>query len=159
MWFKELLDRESKIPFEHQFLFGRRVFDFFNIAYGVAIEVDGYGHRARYDLLRDSYLLSKFGLITLRVKEFNEEQAKEVLDKIKNLKTLYQRVSLSKFRFYNDSLEELSKTKHVISIKTKRKKKGKKRKKLKTLLLRRNSTWRSLSRNINFSSRQYKQNK
>lgn len=61
---------------------GYRLFDFWNTKIGIAVEVDGLTHDKNYDAIRDEYNYKTSGILVLRVRNFNEDDASKVLAQI-----------------------------------------------------------------------------
>lgn len=64
---------------------GYRIFDFWNHSLGCAVEVDGGEHDRGYDNYRDEYNFRRSGIVVLRVRNKNEEDASDVLRAISKL--------------------------------------------------------------------------
>jgi very-short-patch-repair endonuclease len=58
-----------------QVVWGYRIFDFWCHELGIAVECDGPEHRADYDAYRDEYNYRRSGIVVLRVRNRNEEDA------------------------------------------------------------------------------------
>lgn len=69
-WFIEKL-HGTGLKWARQSQWGYRIFDFWNHNLGVAIEVDGKGHRKKYDSYRDEYNFRRSGIVVLRVRAFS----------------------------------------------------------------------------------------
>lgn len=80
-WMLHILSR-SGLKWSRQAQWGYRLFDFWCHPIGIAVEVDGPEHRVSWDLLRDEYNYRRSGIVVLRVRNFNEEDAAEALSKI-----------------------------------------------------------------------------
>lgn len=80
-WMAEKLE-ETEYKWSMQTQWGYRVFDFWNHYLGIAIEVDGDSHDPEYDRVRDEYNLKKSAIKVIRVRNFNEEDAKAALKEI-----------------------------------------------------------------------------
>jgi len=65
-----------------QATWGYRIFDFWCHHLGIAVECDGPEHDKDYDSYRDEYNLRRSGLIVLRVRNMNEEDAAHALSEI-----------------------------------------------------------------------------
>lgn len=65
---------------------GYRLFDFWSAKLGVAVEVDGSEHKKEYDAYRDEYNYRRSGIIVLRVRNMNEEDAQKALLEIASCK-------------------------------------------------------------------------
>ena len=90
-WFFEHLKRRTSHKWTRQALWGYRIFDFWCHALGIAVEVDGATHNAKYDEIRDSYNLNRSGILVLRVRNLNEEDADRVIDEINAAETWGER--------------------------------------------------------------------
>lgn len=62
-----------------QATWGMRLFDFWCAELGIAVEVDGPEHREDYDAYRDEYNFRRSGIVVLRVRNLNEEDAEKAL--------------------------------------------------------------------------------
>ena len=71
------------IKFTRQAMWGYRLFDFWIATLGIAIEVDGPEHDQEYDAFRDRYNYLRSGIVVLRVKNFDEESAATVIQKLR----------------------------------------------------------------------------
>ena len=80
LWMAQHL-KKTRIKWKRQAIWGRRIFDFWSHALGIAIEVDGPEHRKKIDEYRDAYNLHRSGIIIIRVKNFNETDAQIALEK------------------------------------------------------------------------------
>lgn len=80
-WMAEKLDK----TWSRQVVKGFRVFDFWNHKLGVAIEVDGNEHDRDYDNYRDEYNFRRSGIVVLRVRNRNEDDAYQALLAINKL--------------------------------------------------------------------------
>lgn len=78
------LQKESKHKWERQFIFGHTIFDFFCRALGVAIEVDGKTHWEAWDANKDRAHLEKFGIVTLRIRNSQQEDLDLLMKGIKH---------------------------------------------------------------------------
>src|SRR5262249_18630847 len=67
LWMAQHL-KKTGIKWKRQAIWGRRIFDFWSHALGIAIEVDGPEHRKKIDEYRDAYNLHRSGIIIIRVK-------------------------------------------------------------------------------------------
>lgn len=61
---------------------GYRIFDFWCVEKGIAVEVDGPEHNKQWDKVRDDYNLQRSGILVLRVRNRNEADAAAVLKRI-----------------------------------------------------------------------------
>jgi very-short-patch-repair endonuclease len=77
-WMASILD-ETAQSWTRQARWGWRVFDFWCRELGVAIEVDGPEHRHARDSKRDDYSLRRSGILVIRVRNRNEEDAANAL--------------------------------------------------------------------------------
>lgn len=89
-WFSRKLDSS----WSRQVIKGYRIFDFWNHSLGCAIEIDGPEHDRDYDNYRDEYNFRRSGVIVLRVRNKNEEDAVEVLEVLKRIGSLQNRKEL-----------------------------------------------------------------
>lgn len=89
-WMNKKL-KETEYKWTRQAQWGYRLFDFWNHKLGIAIEVDGPEHRHDYDLYRDNHNYSNSGIVVLRVKNFNEDEAAKVIEKISTSETWNER--------------------------------------------------------------------
>lgn len=85
-WMFEKLNK-GRYKFSRQRRWGYRIFDFWCHKLGIAVEVDGKEHKQEIDLERDIKEYNRSRIIVLRVKNFNEEDAKNALHYIKNSDT------------------------------------------------------------------------
>lgn len=74
-WFAGLLDESCVYSFGRQKLWGHCIFDFWCAKIGVVIEIDGKNHNAEKDRIRDEINFNRSGIVTLRVRNMNEEDA------------------------------------------------------------------------------------
>jgi very-short-patch-repair endonuclease len=89
-WMAEKL-KGSGFKFSRQVSWGFRVFDFWCAALGIAVEVDGPEHDAKYDAHRDEYNYRRSGIVVLRVRNWIEEDAAAALTKIAKAVTWKER--------------------------------------------------------------------
>jgi very-short-patch-repair endonuclease len=82
-WMDSIL-KDASLDFTRQAIWGKRVFDFWNSSLGIAIEVDGSDHEARYDQYRDEYNFRRSGIVVLRVTNRNTVDAMLVINRIKS---------------------------------------------------------------------------
>lgn len=73
-WMFEILKRTG-LKWSRQAQWGYRLFDFWNAAKGIAVEVDGPEHDPEYDCIRDAFNYKKSGIVVLRVRNGNDEDA------------------------------------------------------------------------------------
>lgn len=85
-WFAEKL-KSAKLGMTRQAIWGYRIFDFWNGGKGVAIEIDGPEHDEKYDRYRDLYNYLRSGIVVLRVRNMNEDDAHEAISLYKSLGT------------------------------------------------------------------------
>lgn len=78
--FKQL--KETGIFFKRQVIWGCRIFDFFSIKHGIAVEIDGAEHNRKYDEERDRYNYIRSGIIVFRVRNFNQNDMDTVIRSI-----------------------------------------------------------------------------
>lgn len=64
--------RKTGGKWERQAIWSCRIFDFFSIKRGIAVEIDGDTHNPTYDAIRDEYNFFRSGIVVLRVRNFNE---------------------------------------------------------------------------------------
>jgi very-short-patch-repair endonuclease len=74
-----------------QAIWGCRLFDFFSIKRGIAVEIDGPEHNKDYDRIRDEYNYYRSGILVLRVHNFNEHDMRMVIQEITKGETRKQR--------------------------------------------------------------------
>jgi very-short-patch-repair endonuclease len=79
-WMADLLGAEWK----RQAIWGKRIFDFWNALLGIAIEVDGTEHDSEYDCYRDEYSFRRSGIVVLRVRNGNAEDAEKAIRFVKS---------------------------------------------------------------------------
>lgn len=77
-WMRDILDH-SGYEWTRQAQWGFRLFDFWNHRLGIAVEVDGPEHNKPYDAIRDQENYQTSGILVLRVRNLNEEDAAEAL--------------------------------------------------------------------------------
>ena len=77
-WMLECLEKTGH-RWTRQAQRGFRLFDFWSHELGIAIEVDGPEHRADYDSYRDEYNYRRSGVVVIRVRNKNEEDAARAL--------------------------------------------------------------------------------
>jgi len=83
--------KTTDYKWSRQARWGWRLFDFWNHTLGIAIEVDGQEHNFENDLLRDSIEWDRSRIIVLRVPNFNDAVASDVLDYISSSKSWNER--------------------------------------------------------------------
>jgi very-short-patch-repair endonuclease len=81
----------TDLRWTRQPIWGYRLFDFWNYALGIAVEVDGPEHQPDYDAYRDEYNFRRSGIVVLRVRNRNEEDADMAIQFIKASCTLQER--------------------------------------------------------------------
>jgi very-short-patch-repair endonuclease len=81
----------SGYKWTRQAIWGYRVFDFWCHELGVAVESDGPEHKESYDAWRDDYNLRRSGVLVLRVRNRNEEDAEVAIAIIAAAETWGQR--------------------------------------------------------------------
>lgn len=91
LWFYEnyLIKTPYKWTFQAQWQF--RLFDFWNSKLGVAFEIDGPEHNTAYDKKRDQLESFRSSIITLRVKNYDEDSAKKKVESLILIPTWKQR--------------------------------------------------------------------
>jgi very-short-patch-repair endonuclease len=82
IWMKEKL-KTTGYKWGQQSRWGYRIFDFWNHKLGIAIEVDGPSHNPVYDSIRDKHNYERSRILVLRVRNMNEADAANVLEKIR----------------------------------------------------------------------------
>lgn len=87
-WFHEQL---TVGKWKRQHAWGYRVFDFWCQKLGCAVEVDGPEHAPSYDAYRDEYNFRRSGIVVLRVRNFNTQDAAKCLETIRLLGTWEER--------------------------------------------------------------------
>jgi very-short-patch-repair endonuclease len=80
-WFADKL-KDSTKKWSRQAVWGCRIFDFWCHELGVAIEIDGPEHNKKKDAYRDEYNYRRSGIIVLRVRNKNEEDAAQALEEV-----------------------------------------------------------------------------
>ena len=83
-WMQEHLSRTG-LKWTRQAQWGFRLFDFWCHDRGVAVEVDGPEHVREIDSRRDLYNYHRSGIVVIRVRNFNEQDAARCLSKIKRV--------------------------------------------------------------------------
>lgn len=89
-WFDEKI-KPLGIKYSRQAVWGYRVFDFWFSGLGIAVEIDGNSHNKEYDAYRDEYNFKRSGIIVLRVRNKNENDAEKVISQIMNSDTWLER--------------------------------------------------------------------
>jgi len=89
-WMRKKLETTG-FKWTRQAMWGYRLFDFWNCALGIAIEVDGAEHDGEYDAYRDRYNFLRSAIVVIRVRNFNEQDAEIALWLIENVGTWRQR--------------------------------------------------------------------
>ena len=79
---------------KRQARWGTRIYDFWNHSKGIAVEVDGMTHDKEYDDRHDNYNLKRSGILVLRVPNYDETVAEEVLKRIGTACTWNERRAL-----------------------------------------------------------------
>lgn len=72
---------------KRQAQWGWRLFDFWNYKLGIAVEVDGPEHDKALDAERDMDNWEVSRILVIRVRNFNEADAKAAIEKIANAET------------------------------------------------------------------------
>ena len=67
------------LKWTQQARWGYRIYDFWCASLGLAVEIDGFTHNPAWDQLRDQQDYQRSGIIVLRVRNFNEEDARATL--------------------------------------------------------------------------------
>lgn len=91
-WLRRKLDA-SGFAWSRQAQSGYRLFDFWNHRLGIAVEVDGPEHDRDADLAHDLWLLQCRGILVLRVRNFDEEEAAKALAAIASAESWNKRRS------------------------------------------------------------------
>lgn len=68
--------------FTRQAQWGFRIFDFWCHKLGIAVEVDGPSHNRAWDKARDEHNYHKSGIVVLRVRNMNEDDANRCVTSI-----------------------------------------------------------------------------
>lgn len=89
-WMAERL-RTTSERWKRQLIWGFRVFDFWCGRLGIAVEVDGPGHDPDYDAYRDEYNYRRSGIVVLRVRNMNEADAANAIERINGSLTWSER--------------------------------------------------------------------
>lgn len=82
LWMNEKL-KTLGMKWSRQSRWGYRIFDFWNHYKGIAVEVDGLEHKKEYDAYRDKANLITSGILVIRVKNMDEDDANNALDLIR----------------------------------------------------------------------------
>lgn len=77
-WMEKRLKETGMRWFRNSISYGR-IYDFWNPEKGIAVEVDGVDHDEVYDATRDQRDYKWRGILVLRVNNFNEKDADEVV--------------------------------------------------------------------------------
>lgn len=80
-WFAAKLPA-TNLRWTRQARWGFRLFDFWCHEIGIAIEIDGAGHNAVIDAERDAIENERSCIIVLRVRNFNEDDAREAIERV-----------------------------------------------------------------------------
>lgn len=83
-WFASIL-LTNGIKHKRQAIWGFRIYDFWIHRLGCAIEVDGPEHDIKYDRYRDIYNYLRSGIVVVRVRNNNIEDANKAVALIKSL--------------------------------------------------------------------------
>jgi very-short-patch-repair endonuclease len=89
-WMRAKLD-STGLKWRRQAQWGYRLFDFWCGHLGCAVEVDGPEHDVRYDEHRDEYNFRRSGIVVIRVRNRNEDDASRALLIISRLTPLADR--------------------------------------------------------------------
>ncbi len=92
-WMAGILRSSTNVKWGRQKLWGYRIFDFWSSVLGAAVEVDGKEHDKAYDSYRDEYNFRRSALVVLRVRNKNEDDAKEAVELIGKIGTWADRRS------------------------------------------------------------------
>lgn len=91
-WMARILKKHSGgARWDRQYKWGYRIFDFFSMKLGIAIEVDGAEHKESYDSFRDVHNFLRSGIVVLRVRNKNEGDAMKAVAFIENSDTRKER--------------------------------------------------------------------
>ena len=94
--------KKSGLEFESQYWLGMRVFDFFLLKQGVAIEMDGKWHRPGLDYKKDLFFREEFGVLTYRIPNKDLNKIFSFIEEIENLSDWQLRAK----KFQRDQVEE-----------------------------------------------------
>lgn len=83
-WFSSILS-VNNINHKRQAIWGFRIYDFWIHSIGCAIEIDGPEHDEIYDKYRDIYNYLRSGIVVIRVRNKNHEDAMEAISFIKTI--------------------------------------------------------------------------
>ncbi len=83
--------RKTGGKWERQAIWSCRIFDFFSIKRGIAVEIDGDTHNPTYDAIRDEYNFFRSGIVVLRVRNFNEADLDAAIAEIERGETRKER--------------------------------------------------------------------
>ncbi len=85
-WMLSRLEAETDLKWTRNAMWQKRLFDFWNDEIGVAVEVDGLEHLKKkdYDAYRDKYNFYRSGIIVLRVRNLNNQDADKAIETINN---------------------------------------------------------------------------
>jgi very-short-patch-repair endonuclease len=83
--------KTTGFKWNRQTLWMSRVLDFWCHELGCAVEVDGRDHDKDEDAAKDKYFLVRSGIVTIRVRNFNEEDAEKALNRIAKMRTWGER--------------------------------------------------------------------
>lgn len=89
-WMAERLKRTGR-SWKRQAQWGYRLFDFWCFELGVALEVDGSTHDPEYDRVRDEYNFNRSGILVIRVRNWNDDDAARALEEIARAGTWNER--------------------------------------------------------------------
>lgn len=84
-WFKNKLIKAFGNEWTRQAVWGYRIFDFWDSKRGVAVEIDGPEHNEEYDRYRDIYNYLRSGIVVIRVRNKNNDDAIRAIRLIKTL--------------------------------------------------------------------------
>lgn len=93
-WFEQEIIKywsNKRFHFNRQYLFGKRIFDFFNEHTGCAIEIDGPEHDIKYDRYRDVSVYIYEAIVVYRIRNGNKQDLKEAIQCIMGLDSWDQR--------------------------------------------------------------------
>ena len=81
-WFFKYYLSKTNLKWNKQCRWGFRLFDFWNHHLGLAVEVDGPEHNTETDLIGDFKEWERSRIITIRVRNFNKDDARYFLERL-----------------------------------------------------------------------------
>ena len=90
-WAHENYLSKTGLKWTREAAWGFRLFDFWNHALGVAVEIDGPEHNSELDRWRDHKEWERSRIIVIRIKNFNEIDGQKFLEQIKTIKPWTER--------------------------------------------------------------------